>query len=328
MKGFSLQFLKSGSGKEQKGAAKNRQLVEGMNLEDAQILNADRINLGSLLGQGGFAKVYRCELDGQTAVAKVIDSDKINDEMTYLLTNECTIWSRLSHPNIVSFYGMASTASSLYLVCEFFTSGSLLERNQRLRRAKTEPPTMTVLVDELQQIASGMEYLHSLEPPVLHRDLKSANILLAEGGQRLAIADFGLARYQAGDKKMTAETGSYRWMAPEVIRHETYNTACDVYSFAILCWEMLTYRVPFENMMPVEAAFAVAKGAKRPPIPEHCEDTPIQQMLEVCWDQQAKNRPTFAELHSALQAEAGLLAESAGGGGGSAAMDVAGASAS
>ena len=322
MKGFSLQFLKSGAAKENRVAAKNRQLVEGMNLEDAQILNAERIQLGALLGQGGFAKVYRCELDGQTAVAKIIDSDKINDEMTYLLTNECTIWSRLSHPNIVSFYGMASTANSLFLVCEFFPSGSLLERNQRLRRSKADPPTMVALVDELQQIASGMEYLHSLDPPVLHRDLKSANILIAEGGSRLAIADFGLARYEENEKKMTAETGSYRWMAPEVIRHEAYNTACDVYSFAILTWEMLTYRVPFENMMPVEAAFAVAKGAKRPPVPDHCLDTPIQQMLEVCWDQQAKNRPTFLELKSALEAEAGLLAEAAAQGGAGDGMQV------
>ena len=95
-----------------------------------------------MIGKGGFAKVFKCELDGQTAVAKIIDSDKINDEMTYLLTNECTIWSRLSHPNITGFYGMASTANSLFLVCEFFPSGSLLERNQRLRRSKAEPPTM------------------------------------------------------------------------------------------------------------------------------------------------------------------------------------------
>jgi serine/threonine protein kinase len=307
----NLGFLKGANGKENKQLVKNKQLVEAMHLEEAQILSEERITLGGLLGQGGFAKVYKCELDGQTAVAKIIDSDKINDEMTYLLTNECTIWARLSHPNIVSFYGMASTANSLFLVCEFFPGGSLLERNQQLRRSKAAPPTMGYVVDELLQIASGMEYLHALEPPVLHRDLKSANILLAEGGRRMAIADFGLARYQADDKKMTAETGSYRWMAPEVIRHEAYNSACDVYSFAILTWEMLTYRVPFENMMPVEAAFAVAKGAKRPPIPERCEGTPIQQMLEVCWDQQAKNRPSFAELKVALDAEAGLIAEAA-----------------
>merc|ERR1719217_394706 len=117
-----------------------------------------------------------------------------------------------------------------------------------------------------------MVHLH--EHGVMHRDLKSPNILLESKGNSLyescplKIADFGLARHLPLEDRaasLTAETGSYRWMAPEVIRHEPYNTACDVYSFAILAWEMLTYRVPFDNMMPVEAAFAVAKGAKRPP---------------------------------------------------------------
>ena len=118
-----------------------------------------------------------------------------------------------------------------------------------LRKQRAPAPDALDLIEQLQQIATGMEYLHALQPPVLHRDLKSANVLIAEGGQRLAIADFGLARYQANPgKKMTAETGSYRWMAPEVIRHEEYDKRCDVYSFAILAWEMLTYRVPFDNM--------------------------------------------------------------------------------
>ena len=118
-------------------------------------------------------------------------------------------------------------------------------------------PDALDLIEQLQQIATGMEYLHALQPPVLHRDLKSANVLIAEGGQRIAIADFGLARYQANPgKKMTAETGSYRWMAPEVIRHEEYDKRCDVYSFAILAWEMLaTYRVPFDNMSTFPAPF-------------------------------------------------------------------------
>ena len=312
MKGL-LKGFAGGTSRKDKASSKNSKLVESMNLSSSQVLSSDQVKLGGSIGEGGFAKVYRCKLDGQLAVAKVISSEAINEEMTYLLTNECTIWSRLAHPNIVSFYGMASTPSSIWLVCEFFSDGSLQSRHEQSRRSK-EPPLSTFrLVSELRQIAKGMEYLHSLDPPVLHRDLKSANILLAEGGRRLAIADFGLARYQAGvnDKKMTAETGSYRWMAPEVIRHEAYDSRCDVYSFAILSWEMLTYRVPFENMMPVEAAFAVAKGAKRPPIPERCEGTPIQQMLEVCWDQQAKNRPSFAELKVALDAEAGLIAEAA-----------------
>jgi len=95
-------------------------------------------------------------------------------------------------------------------------------------------------------------------------------------------------------------------MAPEVIRHEIYGKPCDVYSFAIMAWEMLTYRIPFDNMMPVEAAFAVAREAKRPPIPSSCP-SPVSQMLTACWSQDANHRPTFAALCVALEAEKEML---------------------
>ena len=261
-----------------------------------------------MVGQGGFAKVHRCELDGQSAVAKVIDSAKLNEEMTYLLTNECTIWARLAHPHIVSFLGMASTPAAVLLICELLPDGALQDRLETLRRSRAPAPEALALVEQLQQVATGMEYLHALDPPVLHRDLKSANILIAEGGTRLAIADFGLARYQAAaGKKMTAETGSYRWMAPEVIRHEEYDKRCDVYSFAILAWEMLTYRIPFDNMMPVEAAFAVAREAKRPPIPTEWKAMPIAEMLRAYWHQDATKRPPFAAICVALDEEIDIL---------------------
>jgi serine/threonine protein kinase len=207
---------------------------------------------------------------------------------------------------------MASTERSVLLVCEFFVDGSLQDRLERLRKSKAPRPEPLDLVQQLQQIASGLEYLHALEPPVLHRDLKSANILLGDAGSRLAIADFGLARYQAGPgSKMTAETGSYRWMAPEVIRHEEYNAKCDVYSFAITAWEMLTYRIPFDNLMPVEAAFGVAREAKRPPVPP---ETPasIKQMLSACWNQDARLRPALPEICMALSEEVTMLIDGQG----------------
>lgn len=111
-------------------------------------------------------------MDGQTAVAKVIDASKLDEEMTYLLTNECTIWARLAHPHIVSFFGMASTPTAVLLVCEMLPAGALSDHLKRLREKHAPPPKEVDLVMMLQQIATGMEYLHSLD--VLHRDLKSA----------------------------------------------------------------------------------------------------------------------------------------------------------
>ena len=135
-----------------------------------------------------------------------------------------------------------------------------------------------------------MAYLHSKH--VIHRDLKSANLLIDATG-RLAVSDFGLARVSlAAQACLTAETGSYRWMAPEVMRHEPYGPSADVYSFAIVAWEMLTYLVPFQELSPVQAAFAVADQAHRPKLPAHCS-TPIAELISACWEQKASKRPTF-----------------------------------
>ena len=91
-------------------------------------------------------------------------------------------------------------------------------------------------------------------------------------------------------------------MAPEVIRHEKYDYRCDVYSYAILGWELLTYSVPYGDKMPIEAAFAVAKHGRRPPLPSDTPET-VRRLLEACWEQDATLRPSFATICAALQEE-------------------------
>ena len=116
------------------------------------------------------------------------------------------------------------------------------------------------------------------------------------GDGRLCVADFGLVRYHHSDgvAEMTAETGSYRWMAPEVIRHEPYGTGCDVYSFAVVCWEMVTYSIPFPRRSPVEVALAVANEGRRPEMPPHAPPV-AARMIESCWQQDPQLRPSFQQ---------------------------------
>ena len=94
------------------------------------------MDLGHLIGTGGFAKVFKCKYDGQAAVCKCISAGKLDDETVYLLQNECTIWSRLVHPHIVNFFGMASTSTGLWLLCEYMPDGSLCEALERKQEAK------------------------------------------------------------------------------------------------------------------------------------------------------------------------------------------------
>jgi serine/threonine protein kinase len=144
-------------------------------------------------------------------------------------------------------------------------------------------------------IASGMVYLHS--HGVMHRDLKSGNLLLDAAREHIKVGDFGVARRMdtSADDSMTSETGTYRWMAPEVIRHGKYDSSVDVYSFGIVLWEMLTGQMPYGHLSPVQAASAVVHNNLRPPIIAQMPANLVALMC-VCWNHEARVRPSFDVL--------------------------------
>jgi serine/threonine protein kinase len=173
------------------------------------------------------------------------------------------------------------------LAYEFCEGGSLLSLLSDTTRYYEYLP---IALD----IANGMAYLHSRN--VIHRDLKPSNILLTRD-HRAMIADFGMSVANTG-QELTAETGTYRYMAPEVIRHESYSSNADVYSFGICLWQLITREVPFATMTPIQAAYAVAEG-RRPPIPD---STPrrLREIVSACWDQDSHKRPSFTYIAMAL----------------------------
>jgi len=103
-------------------------------------------------------------------------------------------------------------------------------------------------------IARGMEYIHS--QGVIHRDLKPENVLIDQDFH-MKIADFGIACEEAYCDSLADDPGTYRWMAPEMIKHKSYGRRVDVYSFGLILWEMVAGTIPYEDMNPIQAAFAV-----------------------------------------------------------------------
>uniref|UniRef100_M4BAK4 Protein kinase domain-containing protein n=1 Tax=Hyaloperonospora arabidopsidis (strain Emoy2) TaxID=559515 RepID=M4BAK4_HYAAE len=134
----------------------------------------------------------------------------------------------------------------------------------------------------------------------MHRDLKSGNVLIDSHGTA-KISDFGLSCVLeiGSSSNLTAETGTYRWMAPEVIRHEPYSTKADVYSFGIVLWELLARDQPFRGLTPIQAAFAVARQHMRPALPRQ---TPVMigELIEHCWHHDPARRPDFDSILEAL----------------------------
>tara|TARA_Y100000746_G_C15463687_1_gene432726 strand:- start:947 stop:1825 length:879 start_codon:yes stop_codon:yes gene_type:complete len=247
------------------------------------------INFIKNIGIGAFGKVWSCEYNHSMFACKIINEKKMKNDDKQLLKNEILIWKSVFHPNIVTLHDVIFKYPNVYCISDLLDE-SLYDMHVRMLRIGSNPRIITI-IKQMIQICDAMIYLHAKD--ILHRDLKSANILIKN--DLLAISDFGLARFSASE--MTAETGSYRWMAPEVIRHENYDKSCDVYSFAMLQYEMMTLCLPFASYSPLEVAFAVARG-KRPTLPPMPED--MKELIENSWHNQKYIRPDFQTICNQL----------------------------
>ncbi|ELK30309.1 Mitogen-activated protein kinase kinase kinase 10 [Myotis davidii] len=184
---------------------------------------------------------------------------------------------------------------------EYARGGAL----SRVLAGRQVPPH--VLVNWAVQVARGMNYLHNEAPvPIIHRDLKSINILILEAIENhnladtvLKITDFGLAREWHKTTKMSA-AGTYAWMAPEVIRLSLFSKSSDVWSFGVLLWELLTGEVPYREIDALAVAYGVAMNKLTLPIPSTCPE-PFARLLEECWDPDPHGRPDFSSILKQLE---------------------------
>ena len=278
---------------------------EEMGVPGHWVKRREHLSLGSMLGKGAWGTVYRCRYEQlqywddkkSPLVAKLISPAGMKPDETVQLRNEIVLWSTLEHPHCVRFRGVIfDVRRGCCLLCDYMSGGSLLDRQNAQRESNAPMSPTEVLVAELLQVAEGALHLH--EKGIVHRDLKSANVLIATDG-RLCLSDFGLARLVCPRGDMTAETGSYRWMAPEVTLHKQYGLPCDVYSFAMLCTEMVNRVVPFAGMEPVLAAGNAAKERWRPKLPEDAPPA-IAALCRACWRQEPADRLTFEQIVKSL----------------------------
>uniref|UniRef100_A0A0E0F8J3 non-specific serine/threonine protein kinase n=1 Tax=Oryza meridionalis TaxID=40149 RepID=A0A0E0F8J3_9ORYZ len=151
-----------------------------------------------------------------------------------------------------------------------------------------------------RQEARGMNYLHNSSPPIVHRDLKSSN-LLVDKNWTVKVADFGLSRLKL-ETFLTTKTGkgTPQWMAPEVLRNEPSNEKSDVYSYGVILWEISTQKIPWDNLNTMQVVGAVGFMDHRLDIPSDV-DPHWASMIESCWDSDPQRRPSFQELLDQLR---------------------------
>ncbi|XP_062101055.1 serine/threonine-protein kinase STY46-like isoform X2 [Humulus lupulus] len=244
------------------------------------------------IASGSCSDLYKGTFYNQEVAIKVFRTEHLNETIQREFAQEVDIMRKVQHKNVVQFIGASTRPPSLCIVTEFMSGGSLYDF---LQQSGVLP--LQFLLRVAIDVSNGMNYLH--QNNIIHRDLKAANLLMDENGV-VKVSDFGVARVQAQSGVMTAETGTYRWMAPEVIEHRPYDQKADVFSFGIMLWELLTGKLPYENLTPLQAAVGVVHKGLRPTIEEHT-DPMLVELMESCWQREPSLRPQFSEILEILQ---------------------------
>lgn len=267
-------------------------------------IDFNELDLVDVIGVGAFGKVYCARWREEEVAVKVARTETYQDysEIVDAVTKEAKLFSIFRHRNIVGLYGVCLKEPNFCLVLEYARGGALSRVLNT--HGRTIPPN--VLLDWALQIARGMYYLHNEAPlSIIHRDLKSGNILLLnkiEDGNFenvLKITDFGLAREIMNTTRMSA-AGTYAWMAPEVIRTNTFSKASDVWSFGVVLWELLTGQVPYRDVEALAVAYGVAMNSLTLPIPSTCPDV-LKELMKECWNQDPHKRPSFQGILEDLE---------------------------
>ncbi|XP_044497273.1 serine/threonine/tyrosine-protein kinase HT1-like [Mangifera indica] len=274
--------------------------VNAVEAADEYGVDLSQLFLGLRFAHGAHSRLYHGIYKDETVAVKIITipDDDENRNMAARLEKqfrrEVTLLSQLHHANVIKFVAACRKPPVYFVITEYLSEGSLRAYLHKLEH-KSLP--LQKLIRIALDIARGMEYIHS--QGVIHRDLKPENVLIDEEFH-LKIADFGIACEEQYCDAWADDPGTYRWMAPEMIKHKPYGRKVDVYSFGLILWEMVAGTIPYEEMNPIQAAFAVVNKNLRPVIPGDCPPA-MAALIEQCWSLHPEKRPEFWHIVRVLE---------------------------
>ncbi|KAG6680341.1 hypothetical protein I3842_13G036600 [Carya illinoinensis] len=266
--------------------------------EEDLVIPWSELVLKEKIGKGSFGTVYYASWRSSDVAVKILIEQDFHAERFKEFLREVATMKRLRHPNIVLFMGAVTQPPNLSIVTEYLSRGSLY--------TLLKMPDAGVILDEKRRInmaydvAKGMNYLHQLRPPIVHRDLKSSN-LLVDAAYTVKVCDFGVSRSKA-NTFLSSKTaaGTPEWMAPEVLRNEPSDEKSDIYSFGVILWELVTLQQPWRNLTAPQVVGAVGFKGERLEIP-NTVNREVAALIEACWVSEPRKRPSFSQIMKSLQ---------------------------
>ena len=294
-----------------------------------------------VIGEGAFGKVYLGKWHETDVAIKALTSlgalgisagqiasyatESDVKEALKTLEREVGLMVGMRHPNVILFLGVCPDPPCV--VTEYCARGSLydvlVEAKERPKGGLARALSWYRRVSMMLDAAKGMLYLHSHKPTIIHRDLKSPN-LLVDGNWNVKVTDFNLSRL--ADVTQPGVTSSVvannpRWHAPEIIRDALFTKPGDVYAFGLIMWEMITWELPYDSMNSFQMILFVGDKGGRPPVPDPATGVISEggskewvvrggmfpayeayvDLMVRCWDQNPDSRPGFPEIISKLR---------------------------
>ena len=292
-----------------------------VNISECDLIQFSDIELVKTIGEGSYGLVWLGRYLQTTVAVKVLthdtkramgfqSNDKEPSEGALLaLWKEASIMAALRHPNCVQYLGCCLDPPSL--VMEYCSRKSV---DTILKEARNDPKVAKQLdwvhlLGIAADAAKGMLYLHSRFPPIIHRDLKSPN-LLVDGLWHVKVSDFNLSRAMEQDSCVSSvQITNPRWLAPEVLKGGQGGKASDVYSFGVVLWELMTWKLPWgEESNPFSIINTVTEG-KQLPIPDSRNlpggELPCYKeyvnLMTSCWNMNPNQRPKMEEIAQDLR---------------------------
>ncbi|GMF14169.1 unnamed protein product [Phytophthora lilii] len=288
-------------------------MMGGTAMESALVkyrVPANDVQIERSIAKGGFGIVFLATYQGRPVVVKKILPEKAADDRCLsAFIDEIKLISSLSHAKIVRFIGVSwSMLSDMAVLMEYMPNGDLdmLLKQQHERQemypkefdwyqnSSVLPAKASIALDVLEAIV----YLHSFPSPIIHRDLKSKNVLLS-ASYEAKLSDFGISREWQVDTTMTAGIGTMAWIAPEVLRGERYTESADIYSFGVILSELATCVKPFDGVTNALIVIKVTSEEK-PDLGPNCPED-IRELADRCLSFNANDRPSASVAHYELR---------------------------